>query len=73
MGEIVSSNSQDNTKAQWRWKGSFWVSVISFPSPLPQTGPAHAKVTPSAYITLAGVRSMPQEGNGSFHGGGDCF
>ena len=73
MGETANLNSQGNTKAQWRWKGSSCVSVISFPSPLPQPGSAHAKATPSVYITLAGARSVPQEGNGSFHDRGDCF
>ena len=39
------------TLAQLRWKGSAWVCIISFPSSLPQPGPAHTKASPSAYIT----------------------
>lgn len=46
--------------AQLRWKGGGWVSVIFFPSSLPQPGPAHAKATPSAYIAGCGEEHAPR-------------
>lgn len=72
MGETANLNSQGNTRAQWRWKGSSCVSVISFPSPCLSLAQLMPKLTPSVYITLAGARSVPQV-KWFFYDRGDCF